>query len=474
MSDEVAEASIATEASVAASIAKQYGAMPAAAAAPEPAAAVETFPYDASYQTKIAGLAIRDQDFMAQVAHLLKPEYFEHGGEAALVNTVLRYHQKYGRVPDTRTLAALLKDDRQAKIIRDELWPLVSEAFKATHKVPLSDIDFAADKVAEFARHQAVGQAIYDSVGLRERKQWDKVERLMQEALSIGKNIDGGMYDYWKTIDQRTDIRLEKAAGKLPPTGITTGITVMNDKLYHRGWGRKELSVIMGGPKTGKSMGLLNFAKYASIGGKSVLYVTLELSKDIASDRLDAAISETLMSEIAKNVHGIRSKIEKVSAKAGILNVCEYPTGTLSPAMLHALIRQHKAKGMVYDLVVVDYADIMCPNNHSNEARENSRLIWIGLRAIAMVENLAMLTATQTNRDGYMATVAKAEHVADDFNKIRTADLVISINASEDERKRNEARLYFAASRNQEGDFTLLVRQNRAKMQFIEAVLSVE
>lgn len=86
----------------------------------------------------------------------------------------------------------------------------------------------------------------------------------------------------------------------------------------------------------------------------------------------------------------------------------------------------------------------------------------------------ALLTATQSNREGVKAVVVKAEHVAEDFNKIRTADLVISINATEEERNNGEERLYFAASRNQESGFTVRVKQDMKKMQAIQSVIGVE
>ena len=85
-----------------------------------------------------------------------------------------------------------------------------------------------------------------------------------------------------------------------------------------------------------------------------------------------------------------------------------------------------------------------------------------------------MLTATQTNREGYKSAVAKAEHVSEDFNKVRTVDLMISINKTEEEAARGEARLYFAASRNQESGFTIVIKQNLAMMRFIEEVIRVE
>jgi replicative DNA helicase len=51
---------------------------------------------------------------------------------------------------------------------------------------------------------------------------------------------------------------------------------------------------------------------------------------------------------------------------------------------------------------------------------------------------------------------------------------MISINITDEERSKNEARLYFAASRNQESGFTLFIKQDISKMKFIESIVRRE
>ena len=70
--------------------------------------------------------------------------------------------------------------------------------------------------------------------------------------------------------------------------------------------------------------------------------------------------------------------------------------------------------------------------------------------------------------------MALATDVAEDFNKIRIADVVISINKTEEERALNQARLHFAASRNQRSGFTLKVEQNIDQAKFVTRVLGEE
>lgn len=468
------------------SVVNMIGAAYAGAATPAPAEAYEgdKFAFDAAFQTKIAALALRDNQFMRRMSGILKPDFFENAGEASLVNVSLRHFHRYGSIPDPASLVVAIKQDVESKVIRKDVFPLVVEARKGILAADLSNAEYIEDKVVEFARYQALGTAILKSVELREQGRLDKVEALVKEAIAIGINDDGEAYDYFARIKERTDIRLEKASGIRPPQGITTGIPKMDDLLYHRGWGRKELTSIMGGAKAGKTTALINFARAAALAGHNVLYASLEVGNNIIADRADAGLTGTIMKDLVDKSHAVRERVEEISKRAGKLMMHEYPSGTLTPNMLRALLDRYRQPGrnpdgsvrppIVFDLIVVDYADIMAPNFRYNDPIENSKSIYVDLRGIAFDYNAAVLTATQTNRAGYTAAVAKAEHVAEDFNKVRTVDLMISINKTEEEATRGEARLYFAASRNQESGFTIVIKQNLAMMVFIEAILRIE
>jgi replicative DNA helicase len=275
-------------------------------------------------------------------------------------------------------------------------------------------------------------------------------------------------------IDIRTGERLSRAAGKLPPTGITTGFRAIDEILYHRGWGKRELSVILGGAKAGKTTMLMEFGASAIAAGYNVLYVTLEVAANIIGERLDANISQRAMMELHLHPHEVRSKVKEFMKKAGKFILHEFPTGSMTVSDLRRLVERYKSRGIKFDLVIVDYADLMAPERYTDSNIENSKSVYVNLRGYAMQEDLAILTATQTNRDGYKAAVAKAEHVSEDFNKIRIADLVISINRTEEERASNQARLFFAASRNQAGNFTIRIEQDLDRMKGISKILGME
>lgn len=432
---------------------------------------VERYEFDADFQQRIAALIMRDTKFAQLTEGLIRPEFFENTAFGALVRLSSDYYSRYKKSPgDKVIMASLLKEAIRTKRMPIEILKLATSSVNTLMATDVSDRDYVADECATFALHQAVAAAILESVTLVEKRDFGAVGIKIRKALDTGISISSG-YNYGEMSAVRTKERVDRAAGILPATGVTTGHAVLDNCLYHKGWGRKELAVLMGAAKSGKSMAMLGFGVSAVAAGYRTLYVTLEVSKEIIAERVDANIASRCMSDLGVHMHEVQEKVDAFMAKSAPFIIEEYPTGSMRPSDLSRLIEKYKSQGVIFDLVIVDYADLMAPERTTDNVQENSKSVYINLRGLAMQEGFAMLTATQTNREGAKKAVATATDVAEDFNKIRIADIVISINKTPEEAKLGEARLFFAACRNQRSQFTLKIKQNIEQAKFITSIL---
>jgi replicative DNA helicase len=446
--------------------------LPAGVAVSDETTPAAHYEFNADFQQKIVAMTLRDTQFAQLADGLIKPEFFENAAHCALIKIANNYFERYKKAPgDKAVMVTLLREAAAKKLLPIELIRMVGAIIPDIYVTDVSDRDFVADQCAVFARHQAVSTAILDSVSLVESRDFDAVNAKMRKALDVGVNVNGGAYNYADMVIARSKDRKDRAAGLKPPTGITTGYPILDDCLYHRGWGRKEMAVIMGGPKSGKSMAMINFGINAIGAGYRTLYVTLEVASEIIAERMDANIANRAMSELGTHVHEVEEKVTAFMAKAAPFIIHEFPTGSMRPSDLRRLVEHYKAQGMVFDLVIVDYADLMAPERATDNVQENSKSVYVNLRGLAMQEGFAMLTATQTNREGAKKAVATMTDVAEDINKIRIADIVISINKDDAERAINQARLYFAASRNQRSGFAIRIEQDVDCGKFIKRVI---
>lgn len=436
-----------------------------------------TYNFGESIQDELTYNIITDTQFVRRIDGLVKPEYFDNMANGMIVDISLAHFSKYKQAIQIKTLIQELKEKVEKKIIREDIKDIIKDKISQLFTMDkLVSKEKLVDDISIFAKHQAVQKAFMDCVPKLESGDFNYIEKKMKNALQTGASSEFETYSYFDKAMERIENRKLQLLGQKEVEGISTGIVELDNCLRSKGWGKKELSLVMGGPKTGKTMGLANFALNAALAGKNVLYISLEVSKDIISERCDANLADIRINDLNADLERIQSTADvlaRVMKKAGVLDIQEFPTGQMRPSDVRRLVEKRQADlNINYDLLVVDYADIMRSEANFSEKRDGLTSIYEDLRAIGQSYNLAVLTATQTNREGVKAKVADMTHVAEDLGKIRTADIVISINCSEEEKMLNEARLYFAASRTGEMDITLKIKRDIAKGRFITKVLS--
>lgn len=434
------------------------------------------FDFDDEYQSKVAILCVKSNDFVKRTDGLIEPEYFTDISEATLVKLSQDYFKRYRQLPSgTGEWVEILKEAKFKRTIREDLLPDLVEKLKyiLKHGDAASGVEYASDRCGEFARHQAVSKALPKIMDLVfEKKNLDEASKIIQKAFDVGANSQVDDIDYFEDIEKRTQYRKDVVSGKIRKQGLPFGMPKLDRHLHHGGLGRKELSAFMAGAKRGKSIFLNEVAVRFAHQGFKILYVTLELSKDMVSTRIDANVSNVKISDINSNIIAVeKAIITRRAASKGLIKINEFPTGSCKPSDIRRLVEKYKGDGILFDAIIVDYADIMAPERHYPTEIERSKSIWIDLRAIAQQEDVALVTATQTNRAGHTASTAKAEDVAEDFNKIRIADLIISINSTDEEAEKDEARLHFAASRNQASAVTIKIKRDLSKGKAITGVL---
>lgn len=439
------------------------------------------YEFDADMQTELTSLCMWDHDFLKRTDGLIRPEYFESDVERGFVRIALDFYAKYREAPTATAWVQLVKDAYASKpaMWRDDQKADVVGKLGATQKLTVRSRAFLMDKAAEFARQQAITQAMLAGATelgkTHDPERFDRIQEGMTKALKIGLREGEDEYDFWVMVEQRAADRVDIAKGAKPKIGIPTGIPELDTHLKHGGWGRKELSLYMGAAKAGKSFNLTSAAAAANMLGYNVLFVTLENAKGIQADRIEANISDVGMSDFATTPSTVEAIMQaKRKGLVGKFIIREFPMMSFRPRDLENLVDEYHTKGIIFDLVVIDYLDIMVPDQATDSNIENSKQVYGRCRGIAQKEGFALLSATQTNREGAKAATAGMTHVAEDFNRIRIADLVISINRTDEERVNSKARLYIAAARNQRDGVTFFVRQDLDKGKAVAEVENVE
>jgi replicative DNA helicase len=434
--------------------------------------------FDQAFQEQLAAHYLRDDYFVAAVGSLVEPDYFENETLAALVAVQKEYLGRYNACCTLKTYVQVLQRYITAKRVKIADMNEAKRLMGIIWKDPLQDRQFVIDTIAEFARTQAIANSTMDLVDALDSNDPAKVDKALiqiDEAKSVGSVDAKEATDFSKTRQDRIARRAAMLAGTYMSGGITTGSPELDAKLTPwRGWGRKELSILMAPPKAGKTAALINFGLAAANDGKKVFYASCEVGEDIIGDRSDACISGVPLVELAKRSSDVDKAVEDWEAvtdkKGGMFLVEAFPIRTLKVSELRRILKRYQQKGIDFDMVIVDYLGILKPENHYNEKRHGLAEIGQDLRAVATDFNCAMLTAFQTNREGTkkaQRNVAEGTDAAEDYEAVRTADVLITINRDEDMRQNGEVLLYFSEMRNAETGLRLRFGQDLSCMRFL-------
>ena len=223
------------------------------------------------------------------------------------------------------------------------------------------------------------------------------------------------------------------------------------------GYWKGSLIAFLSGPKAGKSTWLGNLALKSAQMGHNTAYVTFELQEEIINMRIGSNMFSVPLDDYedwAKDQARLKDKMQSVKQSSlipfGTLHTKEFPSSSCSVNDLRTYLRKTEdTLGIKFDNIFVDYINIM--KNWRNPNTENTYMkikqIAEDLRAMAMEEMWAVITATQTNRGGWETSDLNITNIAESAALLHTVDLLFGIITNAEMKARGEYLLKCLANR---------------------------
>ena len=339
------------------------------------------------------------------------------------------YTKKYSVLPEFQTVNASCKTD-----------------LKEVSEIKEGHLSWLMDEFESFTRHKALERAIINSADLLEKKEYGQVEILVKDAVQIGLARDMGT-DYFADPRGRL-MGLKDKNGQ-----VSTGWETMDRKLFG-GFNRGELNIFAGGSGAGKSLFLANLGVNWALQGLNVVYLTLELSEQLVSMRIDSMTTGITTRDIFKNLDEVEMKVKMIGKKAGALQVKYMPSGKTTND-IRAYLKEYEIKvGKKVDVLLVDYLDLLMPVGKRISAENlfvKDKYVSEELRNLAMELQCVFVTAAQLNRGAVEEVEFDHSHISGGLSKIQTADNVMGIFTSRAMRERGRYQLQLMKTRSSSG-----------------------
>tara|TARA_B110000037_G_C17064938_1_gene483403 strand:- start:53 stop:1456 length:1404 start_codon:yes stop_codon:yes gene_type:complete len=384
--------------------------------------------YNIDLQRLFVEFLAQDKDLFSRVNGIIDPLYFDRELRKG-VEFIQEHAMNYSALPT-----------------RDQILATTGLELQELKDVDDRHQKWFIDEFETFCRHKALESAILESADLLEKGEYGPVERKIKEAVNIGLAKHMGT-DYWESPAERIE-RVRNARG-----GQSTGWRDIDQKLYG-GFNRGELNIFAAASGGGKSLFLQNLALNWSIAGLNVVYISLELSEELSSMRLDSMITGMNTKEVFKNVDDVDLKVRMQGKKAGKLQIVQLPNG-ITINTITSYMREYETKNdLKIDAVLIDYLDLMMPAQSKVSPSDlfiKDKFVSEEMRNFAVEHDILFATASQLNRSAVEEVEFDHSHISGGLSKIQTADNVIGIFTSQAMRERGRYQVQFMKTRSSSG-----------------------
>ena len=384
--------------------------------------------YNEETQELFLKFLISDPDLFSRCANIVDPTYFNIKYRKA-VELFQSHATDFNAIPTPEQVSA-------ASGVTLEPIPNVTSDH---HEWFLKEFEI-------FCRHKALEKAIIESTDLLENQDYGTVENKIKEASQVGLVKDLGL-DYFENPKERLQWIKDQSGA------VSTGWKGIDHKLYG-GMNRGEMTIFAGGSGAGKSLFLQNFAVNWALAGMNTVYISLELSEQLISMRLDSMVSGYGTKEVMKNMDDVDLKVRMKSKGAGRLRVKQMPNG-VNVNDIRVFLREYEIScGEKVDCLLVDYLDLMMPISAKVSGSDlfiKDKYVSEELRNLAMEKDLLFVTASQLNRGAVEEIEFDHHHIAGGISKIQTADNVVGIFTSNAMREKGRYQIQFMKTRSSSG-----------------------
>lgn len=379
----------------------------------------------------LLGSLISDDAYARQVLPFLDEKYF-HEKEYSTIFTIIRDHfAKYNKAPDKSIIGIKLEDSNLLQKDLDATFDTLDRLEPSQNQR-----EWLLESTETFCRDQALYNEILAAVEAYQGKGQKEVSLgaipdKIQKALAISFDSSVG-HDYYDDAASRYDY-YHQAINRIP-CDIDMFNTIMRG-----GVPPKTLNVFLMDTNVGKTLSMTHLATSYLKQGKNVLYITMEMSQERISERIDCNLLDVAIDDLGKlSKDEFLGRVNQIKGKTrGTLVVKEYPTASAHVGHFKSLISELKLKKrFVPDVIFVDYINICACMRIKAGAGANSyttiKAIAEELRALAVENNVPLWTATQVNRGGAKSSDISMTDTSESYGIPYTADFFIAASRSEE------------------------------------------
>ncbi len=387
----------------------------------------------------VIGSVLLDPDMCDEVVLLLRPDDFYSQANQTLYSQIVAMHDEGSRI-DTMLLIERLKQagDLDAVGGAAYLAEVVQSVPVAAH----------ATYYAKIVRDKAMLRSLIHASTEILRDAWDPtleskelLARAEEKVFAIHDRQSADqvspMHDVLLQAFEQIDARLKEGHA----TGVPTGFTDLDN--LTGGLHDSELVILAARPSMGKTALATNIADFATVeSGIGTLFVSLEMSRLELAQRMLCGRGRIDGSKFRSGFLSHEDREKLLEAAAGLSNAALFVDDTPNRTVteIAAAARRLKRRSNL-GLVVIDYLQLIEPDNPRDPRQEQVARIARRLKGLARELSIPVLCLAQLNRQAETTkdNRPRLSHLRESGAIEQDADVVMFVHREEYYHSREEA-----------------------------------
>ena len=384
--------------------------------------------YDSAIQKLFVEMMLSDPQSYVRVQNIFNPNNFDRSLKGA-AEFIKEHCEKHTVMP-----------------IVEQINAATNNTFAQVPGMTDDHTSWFLEEFEDFTKQKELERAILAAADLLEKGDFGPVEKLIKDAVQISLTKDLGT-DYFADPKARL-MKIKDNNGQ-----VSTGWNALDQKLFG-GFNKGELNIFAGGSGSGKSLFMQNIAVNWMQLGLNGVYVTLELSEELTSMRIDSMVTNIASKDIFKDIDNVDMKVVMMGKKSGRLQIKYLPAQSNINDVRSYVKELQIRTGRKVDFIMIDYLDLLMPVSAKVSPSDlfvKDKYVSEEIRNFAKEMQILLVTASQLNRASVEEVEFDHSHISGGISKINTADNLFGIFTSRSMREHGKYQLQNMKTRSSSG-----------------------
>lgn len=396
-------------------------------------------------------LMIKDKSFLKICRAMVPYDIFPNEVLRTVTQGIYNYWDSYHDAPKLKNFKDFFYTVMRIK--RDEE-KLYKDYFKRLKNIKPNK-KYITSKLSEFVQYRVFSDAILEGADLLKQGNLAEFKGMIYKALKtqLGTDELGSSFYSYKYKPREDEVVCK------------TMIEELDKKIG--GYNRGELFVWIAPTGVGKSWAMIYGGKACLIYGIKSVYYTLEMTTDPVQQRQAMAVTGLRRDKRAegqeliidyfdgevKNLSKrksletdsktLRKNQKFLKRRGGDVITKQFIGGKATVAHIEAHLDQLEIQeGFVPDIIFVDHLRLLTAPGSFASKKDEIDDIAMGLHAIAKERNISVVTALHGNRASLGVRQVRLKHSAGSIDIANLADVVMTLNQTEEEKKKGIMRIF--------------------------------